>query len=319
MHSKWISSKIKQALDQRAPVVALESTVIAHGLPWPDNHQTAVACQKSVRDAAAVPATIGVVNGLPKIGLTDDELQQFATGEAPNGSRIEKVTLNNLGAVIAGRAWGATTVAASIRIATLGGQSFRDFRRRRRPLVFATGGIGGVHRGASDTFDISADLTALARSQIICVSSGAKAILDLPKTVEYLESSGVPVLGYKTVDFPAFYSAKSGLAVTAAIEGPAKAAQIAVAHWRSGGAGAVLVCVPVPPEYELPADEMERAIGQALEKANAQGVRGKALTPFLLAEVATISSGRSLEANKALLINNASVAGMIAVALNELV
>jgi pseudouridine-5'-phosphate glycosidase len=312
----WLADNVARALDGGLGIVALESTVIAHGLPFPINYDTALACQQAVTEAGAVPATIGVVGGVPKIGLTEDELRQFASGRAPDGSKIEKVTLNNLAAVMMQGGWGATTVAGSMRIATLGGRPFDEIPR---PLVFSTGGIGGVHRGVVDTFDMSADLTALAQLQIVCVASGAKSILDLPKTVEYLEQMGIPIAGYKSDEFPAFYSSKSGLEVTVKVETAQEAAELAYLHWTSGGRGAVLVAVPIPDEFDLPASDMESAVSQAIEKALRLGIRGKALTPFLLKEMAEISSGKTLGANRALLTNNASVAASIAKALTEVI
>ncbi|HEY6332286.1 MAG TPA: pseudouridine-5'-phosphate glycosidase [Blastocatellia bacterium] len=312
-----ISQDVKDALDKQVPVVALESTVISHGLPSPINYNTAIACEQAIHKAGAVPATVGVVNGVPRIGLTEVELQHFASGSAPDGNTIEKVSLNNLAPLMARRGWGATTVAASIRIATMGGRPFSEFRQSPRPLVFTTGGIGGVHYGAPTTFDISADLTALATCQIVCVCAGAKSILDLRKTLEYLETQGVPVIGYQTDELPAFYSARSGLAVTARVDAPRDAADIALAHWKSGGRGAVLVCVPVEAELELSSDELERLTTAAMEEGRRQAISGKALTPFLLSELARASSGRTLAANQSLLVNNASVAGLIAVALDE--
>jgi pseudouridine-5'-phosphate glycosidase len=302
-----IADPVARALAEGAPVVALESTVIAHGLPEPLNLETARACEDAVRLSGATPATVGIVEGVPVIGLDEAELGHFARGMSPDGRRVAKVGLNNFAAVMAGRGWGATTVAGTLRAARLGGLR-----------VFATGGIGGVHRGASDSFDISADLTALASTPLVCVCAGAKAILDLAATVECLETLGVPVIGYGTDELPAFYSRESGLAVDAAVEGPQEAAAIAAHHWRTGGRGAVLVCVPVPREFEIPFAEVDRACREAAEMAVEAGVRGKAITPFLLSRVEKLTGGRSLEANRALLVNNARVAGLIASELSRL-
>jgi pseudouridylate synthase len=289
--------------DGRA-VVALESTVIAHGLPRPLNLETARECEAVVAGAGAFPATIGIIAGRLTVGLSDDEVECFGAGLAPDGSAIEKVGWNNLAGVIARRGWGATTVAATLRIAELAGLR-----------VFATGGIGGVHRGASDTFDVSADLTALGRTPIVCVCAGAKAILDLPKTVEYLETLGVPIVGYRTKEFPAFYSRESGLGVDITVDSADEAAEVALNHWRTGGASAVLVCAPVPDDYAMPRAEAERAVEKAITLAEQRGVRGKALTPFLLAEMKELTEGHTLTANRALLVNNARVAAGIAVSL----
>jgi len=310
-----LSDEVARTLSAGGPVVALESTVIAHGLPSPINVQAALWSEKAVREEGAVPATIGIVAGVPAIGLDRNEIEHFGSGIAPDGSKIEKVNPGNLAAVVAKRGWGATTVAASIRIASLGGLAYDQ---PGHPLVFSTGGIGGVHRGAADSFDISADLTALATTQIVCVCAGAKAILDLPKTVEYLETIGVPIIGYKTDQFPAFYSRVSGLPVDATVQTPEMAAQIAMSHWRTGGRTALLVCAPVPEEFEMPLPEVEAATQEALQAAARAGIRGKALTPFLLARMEKLTGGDTLAANRALLANNAIVAGQIATALTDI-
>jgi pseudouridine-5'-phosphate glycosidase len=302
-----ISEQVGRAIRESRPVVALESTVIAHGLPAPLNIETARDCENAVRAEGAVPATIGVVKGVPTIGLDEGELDAFARGGAVEPCPIEKVGLNNLAAVMTNRGWGATTVAATLRIAALGGLR-----------VFSTGGIGGVHRGAAESFDVSADLTALARTPMVCVCAGAKAILDLPKTIEYLETMGVPVVGYQTEEFPGFYSRASGLAVDFTARSADEAAEMALNHWQSGGETAVLVCVPVPEEFEMPLEEVEGALDEALGRAARAGVRGKALTPFLLSEMKDITEGVTLSANRGLLVNNAAVAARIAVSLQRM-
>lgn len=302
-----VSAHIAEALANKRPVVALESTVIAHGLPVPLNLETARACESAVRRNGAVPATAGIVEGVAVLGLSDDELEIFARGKDRRGGAIRKVNLSNFAAVMLEQAWGATTVAATMRIAHLAGAR-----------VFSTGGIGGVHRGVADSHDVSADLTALSSMPLVCVSSGAKAILDLPKTVEQLETFGVPVIGYRTEEFPAFYSHKSGLAVDIVADSADEAALAAALHWQSGGQTSVLVCVPVPDEFKMPVEEVERAIEQALEAARRAGVRGKAITPFLLSHIERLTSGDTLRANTALLVNNAEVAAQIAVSLAKL-
>jgi pseudouridine-5'-phosphate glycosidase len=302
-----IRESVSRALAASQPVVALESTVIAHGLPAPLNLETARACEAAVTNEGAMPATIGIIDGVATVGLSEDDLQQFSLSRALDGRPIEKVGLNNMAGVMLRRAWGATTVAASLRIAALAGLK-----------VFSTGGIGGVHRGASETFDVSADLTALARWPLICVCAGAKAILDLPKTVEQLETLGVPIVGYRTDEFPAFYSRASGLGVDIAADTADEAAAMAMNHWQSGGASAVLVCVPVPEEFAMPAAEAERAVAEAVAMADRAGIRGKALTPFLLAQMKELTAGHTLDANRALLINNATIAARIAVSLSRL-
>lgn len=302
-----IPAFLAQAIANQQPVVALESTVIAHGLPYPLNLQVAEQCEAAVKEAGALAATIGIVAGVPVVGLCQEELQGFANGRAPDGSQIEKVGWNNLAGVMMKGQWGATTVAGTMRIARLAGVK-----------VFATGGIGGVHRGAGESFDISTDLTALAQIPLICVCAGAKAILDLPKTIEQLETLGVPVIGFQTDLFPAFYSRSSGLPVDLVVETAAEAAGIAMRHWQSGSTSAVLVCAPVPKAFEMSTEEVERATAEATRLAEAKGIRGKAVTPFLLSQMKELTAGKSLQTNRALLVNNASIAAQIAVHLAAL-
>ena len=297
-----IAVEVNRALEAGEAVVALESTVIAHGLPAPLNIETARACEEAIRARGATAATIGIVEGIPAIGLTEDELCVFARRDGEH--QIEKVGLNNLAAAMQKRGWGATTVAGSLRIAHAGGLQ-----------VFSTGGIGGVHRGASESFDISADLTALASLPMLCVCAGAKAILDLANTLELLETFGVPVVGYRTPEFPAFYSRLSGLPVDATVDSADQAAELAFSHWRSGGTGAVLLCVPIPEASEIDADEVRRATDQAIAMASAEKVSGKAVTPFLLSQLEKITTGRTLIANRALLVNNAEVAADVAISM----
>ena len=301
-----ISEHVKQALSQRGPIVALESTVISHGLPYPLNLETALACEDVVRLQSVTPATLGIIDGLPTVGLSEVEIRQFASGSSPNESAIEKVSLNNLAGMTIKRRWGATTVGSSLRLAHSAGIR-----------VFTTGGIGGVHRGAVDSFDISADLTALASTPVICVCSGAKAILDLPKTVEYLETVGVPVIGYCTDEFPAFYSRSSGLKVDFVIDNTDDVARLAKRHWLLGAGTALLVCVPVPEEFEIKNALIDPALDTAMAAAAKNGVRGKAVTPFLLAELERLTGGATLRTNCALLTNNAAVAAGIAVSLTR--
>jgi pseudouridine-5'-phosphate glycosidase len=234
-------------------------------------------------------------------------LKVFAAGQTPDGGRIAKVGLNNFAGVMMKRQWGATTVAGTMRIAELAGIK-----------VFATGGIGGVHRGAGETFDVSADLTALSQIPLVCVCAGAKAILDLPKTVEYLETLGVPVVGFQAEEFPAFYSRQSGLRVDVAVQSADEVAELAVSHWRTGAKTAVLVCVPVPEGFGIAAEEVDRAVAEAMNLAEAQAVRGKAVTPFLLEKMKELTGGKTLRANRALLVNNAKVAAQIAVGMAKI-
>jgi len=283
------------------PIVALESTVIAHGLPHPHGINTALECEAIVRAAGAQAATIGIVRGSVTVGLSVDELNEIAR------TRCRKVNLANLGEVVARGEWGATTVAATLHIAANAGIR-----------VFSTGGIGGVHRGAEQTFDASSDLAALARYPVIVVSSGAKAILDLPKTVELLETLGTPVIGYKTGEFPAFYSHSSGLALDIRADSASQVAAIARSHWKLGFKSAILVTVPVPLEDEIPREVIEPFIQKALSLAAEEGITGKAVTPFILARLSELTSERSLRSNMALLKNNARVAAEIALELASL-
>lgn len=292
-HNRWADAAI--------PKVALESTVIAHGLPAPHNLETARGCEAAVREAGAEPATIGILDGQPVIGLSETQIEEIASR-----TDVAKVNLANLGAVIAQKRWGATTVASSLYFAAISGIR-----------VFATGGIGGVHRGASDSFDISADLNALSRFPVVTVCAGAKAILDLSKTMEVLETLGVPVVGYQTDELPAFYSRSSGLKLDLRADTPEEVAAISTSHWRLGFPTSILVVAPVPAEDEVAADEIHHEIEEALIAAAAQNISGKAVTPFLLSRIAAKTEGRALRANKALLINNARIAGQIAVAFSK--
>jgi len=295
-----IADNVKRALEERSPIVALESTVIAHGLPYPLNVETALACEEAVRLNGAIPATVGIVEGVPVIGLSEDKIRAFGEGKSPDGNAIQKVGLNNLAAVMINRSWGGTTVASTLKIAHVAGIR-----------VFSTGGIGGVHRGAGDSFDVSADLTALAGTPLVCVCAGAKAVLDLPKTLERLETFGVPTIGYGTDEFPAFYSRSSGHGIDERVDTPEEAAEIAECHWKFSTT-AVLVCVPVPAEYEISSPTIETAVDEAMSEAARAGVSGKAVTPFLLSQMQRLTEGRTLQTNRTLLVNNARVAARIA-------
>jgi pseudouridylate synthase len=296
-----IPEPIRAALASGQPVVALESTVISHGLPYPHNLDLARAMEGEVRDQQAHPATVGVVAGVPTVGMLDAEIERFAVAQG-----ILKLSRRDIGYAVALKRDGATTVAATMALAALAGVQ-----------VFATGGIGGVHRNARETWDISADLTELARTAVLVVCAGAKAILDLPATIEYLETAGVPVLGLGTDEFPAFYSASSGLSA-ARVETVAEAASVWRAHRALGGGGGMLLAVPPPAEVALPPDEVEAAITRALAKASAAGVRGQAVTPFLLAAMAEETHGESMRTNIALLRQNARVAAQVARAIAAL-
>jgi pseudouridine-5'-phosphate glycosidase len=298
-----VSEEVAAALDEGRPVVALESTLISHGLPYPRNLEVARLLEDEVRAAGAVPATIGVAAGAPTVGLGQAELERFATG----GEAVRKLTRRDVAAAAAQGADGATTVAATMAIAAAAGVP-----------VFATGGIGGVHRGAGRTWDVSADLTELARTPVLVVCAGAKAILDLPATLEYLETLGVPVVGLGVSEFPAFYSRSSGLPLPASAATAEEAARLWAAQRALAGLaapGGLLLCVPPPPEMAMPRDLVELAVGRALARAEAAGVRGPAVTPFLLAAMAEETHGESIAANVALLRQNAAVAAAVACAL----
>jgi pseudouridylate synthase len=294
-----LSHDVAEAMRVGQPVVALESTVLAHGLPYPRNLAVAQALEDEVRAAGAVPATIGVVGGVPTVGLDAAALELFA-----RGSGVLKLSRRDIAYAVALGCHGATTVAATMALAALAGVQ-----------VFATGGIGGVHRGASTSWDVSADLPELARTPVLVVCAGAKSILDLPATVEYLETVGVPVLGLGTDELPAFYSAESGIALGARVGTPEQAADVWRAHRAFGGGGGALLTVPPPPEVALPRAVADAAVERALARAARAGVTGQAVTPFLLAAVAEETGEASLRANIALLHQNARVAATVAVAL----
>ena len=306
-----LSTEVRRALKQGQPVVALESTVITHGLPYPENLALARDMEAVVRAHGATPATIAVLEGEVYAGLEEAELESLGnrSGLATGlGNDLHKLSSRDLGAAVA-KGWsGGTTVAATLAIA-----------ERAGIRVFATGGIGGVHRTAplDQAFDISTDLALLGRTQVIVVCAGAKAILDLPATLEVLETNGVPVVGYRTDDFPAFYSISSGLQVSTRADSPAEIAAIARAHWGMGQPSAVLVGNPPPEADALPPDEINGIIEQALAELQAQGIRGQAVSPFLLARVSQLSGGASLHANLGLLKNNARLAAQVAVELRR--
>ena len=281
------------------PIVALESTLVAHGLPWPQNLEVARALEDAVRDEGATPATIAVLDGVPRVGLSADELERLAR----EGASIAKAGAADLPVAIARGASAATTVSATCAIAAAAGIR-----------VFATGGIGGVHRG--DALDVSSDLTTLARTPIAVVSAGAKAILDLPRTLETLETLGVLVLGFGCDEFPAFYTRSSGLRLEHRVDAPGDAARILAARGKLGQGG-VLIANPIPEADALDRAEIDAAIESALALAGERGVHGKPLTPFLLAELARATAGRSIAANRALALNNARVAARIAIALSS--
>jgi pseudouridylate synthase len=294
------SPEVSAALAQKKAIVALESTIIAHGMPYPKNVETALRVEAVVRKHGAVPATCAIIDGRLKAGLSAAELELFGQ----QGAGIAKVSRRDFPLLIARRQHGATTVAATMIIAQMAGIR-----------VFATGGIGGVHRGAPQTFDISADLQELAHTSVAVVTAGAKSILDLPLTLEYLETQGVPVLGYQTNEFPAFYTRQSGLPVDARLDSPAEIAEVLAAKWALGLQGGVVVANPIPAAHSLPPEQIEAVIAAAIAEAEAAGVKGKALTPFLLARIEQMTEGNSLLSNIELVLNNAQLAAEIAVAM----
>ncbi|MFN8381445.1 MAG: pseudouridine-5'-phosphate glycosidase [Anaerolineales bacterium] len=293
-----LSPEITRALNLGAPIVALESTVITHGLPHPQNLELARDMEKQVRENGATPATIALLDGKIRIGLSDEELVRLAEAES-----TLKVSHRDFATAIVKKADGGTTVAGTMYAANMAGIK-----------VFATGGIGGVHKESA--FDISTDLRSLAEIPTVVVCAGAKAILDLPATLEYLETMGVPVIGYKTDEFPAFYSRESGLGVSARLDSPEEIADFAKAHWNLGMTGGILVTNPIPEKDAIPTAKMEPMIAKASAEAIEQGIHGQKLTPFLLGRISELTKGKSLKANLALLLNNARLAAEIAKEMN---
>lgn len=292
-----LSPEVAEALSRGGPVVALESTIISHGMPYPRNVETALRVEAAVRAAGAVPATVAVLGGRLKAGLTAGQIE--ALGRA--GAGVAKASRRDLPRIVAAGADGATTVAATMVVAALAGVR-----------IFATGGIGGVHRGAERSWDVSADLEELARTEVAVVCAGAKSILDLPKTLEYLETKGVPVIGFGTDEFPAFYTSRSGLRLEERADSPAQVARVLAAKWGLGLGGGVVVANPVPAASSMDPAVIGAAIEAALEAAAKAGVKGKEVTPFLLAEVKELTGGESLESNIALVLDNAGLAARIA-------
>src|SRR5579872_1960404 len=292
-----LSDEVRTALHERRAVVALESTVIAHGLPYPANIEVAQTMEATIRAEGVVPATIGIHDGKIQVGLTLDEVTRLGTAKD-----VRKVSRRDLAATLVMGQLGATTVAGTMLCASMAGLHF-----------FATGGIGGVHRGAETSMDISADLTELSRTPVLVVCAGAKSILDLDLTLEYLETRGVPVIGWQTDEFPAFYARSSGRKLSQRADDAATIAAIARVQWQCGLGGIVVGC-PIPEQYAMMAGPLEAATEEALRLAREQGIRGPATTPFLLAHVAHVTAGESVAANKALLLNNARCAAHFAAA-----
>ncbi len=292
-----ISPEVKKALDEGRPVVALESTIISHGMPYPRNVETALLVEQTIRDCGATPATIAVIGGRLKAGLSRDEIEYLGK----TGRGVAKASRRDLPALVARGADGATTVTTTMIIAHMAGIK-----------IFATGGIGGVHRGAEVTMDISADLEELAQTPVMVVCAGAKSILDLGLTLEYLETHGVPVIGYGTDELPAFYTRRSGFGVDYRVDSPAELAAMFRAQRDLGYKGGMLVTNPIPEEYSMDKAVIDKAIDEALAQAKAQGIHGKETTPFLLAKVVELTGGDSLDSNIQLVLNNARVAARTA-------
>ena len=295
-----ISPEVKKALDEGRPVVALESTIISHGMPYPKNVETALLVEQTIRDNGAVPATIAVIGGRLKAGLSYEEIEDLGK----TGRGVAKASRRDLPALVARGADGATTVTTTMIIAHMAGIK-----------IFATGGIGGVHRGAETTMDISADLEELAQTPVMVVCAGAKSILDLGLTLEYLETHGVPVIGYGTDELPAFYTRRSGFAVDYRVDSPEELAAMFSAQRGLDYKGGMLVTNPIPEEYSMDKAVIDKAIDEALAQAKAQGIHGKETTPFLLAKVVELTGGDSLESNIQLVLNNARLAAKTAAAL----
>ncbi|MGL4653032.1 pseudouridine-5'-phosphate glycosidase [Cetobacterium sp.] len=298
-----ISKEVKEALENNKPVVALESTIISHGMPYPQNVETALKVEKIIRENGAIPATIAILNGKLKVGLTKEEIDYLGK----KGLDVTKASRRDIPAILASEDDGATTVASTMIIAALAGVK-----------VFATGGIGGVHRGAETTMDISADLEELSMTDVAVVCAGAKSILDIGLTLEFLETKGVPVIGYKTKELPAFYTRKSGFNVDYKMDTPEQIAKTLKAKWDVNLKGGVVIANPIPEEFAMDFDTITTAINNAVAEAEEKGIKGKNSTPFLLAKVKEITKGKSLESNIQLVFNNAKLASKIAKSYCEL-
>ncbi len=298
-----VKPEVSEAIAQGKPVVALESTIISHGMPYPQNVETALNVERIIRENGAVPATVAIIGGRLKAGLTEEEIEYFGK----KGQAITKASRRDLAALCARGEDGATTVTTTMMIAHMAGIR-----------VFATGGIGGVHRGAENTMDISADLEELGQTPVMVVCAGAKSILDLGLTLEYLETKGVPVLGYGTKELPAFYTRTSGFSVDYRVDSPKELAAFFKAQQDLGLKGGILVTNPIPEEYAMPLDVINGAIDRAIAECEAQGIHGKATTPFLLARVAELTGGDSLASNIRLVYNNAALAAKTAAELYQL-
>ncbi|MDX9827182.1 MAG: pseudouridine-5'-phosphate glycosidase [Spirochaetia bacterium] len=297
-----IAEEVNSALSEGRPVVALESTIISHGMPWPKNFETALAVEELIRDCGAVPATVALMEGRLCAGLSRAQLEALAKA----GTAVTKASRRDFPRLLAAGGTGATTVAGTMIVAAMAGIR-----------IFATGGMGGVHRGAESSWDVSADLEELSKTSVCVVCAGAKSILDLPKTLEYLETKGVPVIGYKTRELPAFYTSRSGIELEESVESPEEAAALLHAKWGAGLEGGVVIANPIPEAYEMKPEIIEPVIQQAIAEAQSRGIGGKRLTPFLLEKIVEISDGDSLESNIALVKNNARLAAAVALAFSR--
>ncbi len=294
-----ISEEVQTALNENKPIVALESTIISHGMPYPQNYETAKEVENMVRINGSVPATIAILNGKIKIGLGEDDLQILS-----NSGNILKASRRDIPVIVSEKLNAATTVSATMICAALAGLK-----------IFATGGIGGVHRNGNDSFDISADLTELSQTNIAVVSAGVKSILDIGLTLEYLETLGVPVIGYGTDEFPAFYTRQSGFKVNYKLDTPEQIGSMIKTKWELGLNGGVIVANPIPEEYSMDKNKIDTAIETALKNADSKGIKGKDVTPFLLGEIKNITGGSSLDSNIKLVLNNAKLAAQISASL----
>lgn len=294
-----ISDEVQTALNDNKPIVALESTIISHGMPYPQNYETAKQVENTVRENGAVPATIAILNGIIKIGLGEDDLQILS-----NSNDILKASRRDIPVIVSEKLNAATTVSATMICAALAGLK-----------IFATGGIGGVHRNGNESFDISADLTELAQTNIAVVSAGVKSILDIGLTLEYLETLGVPVIGYGTDEFPAFYTRQSGFKVNYKLDTPEQIGSMIKTKWELGLNGGVIVANPIPEEFSMDKNKIDNAIEEALKNADKKGIKGKDVTPFLLGEIKNITGGSSLDSNIKLVLNNAKLAAQISASL----
>ena len=297
-----ISNEVLEALKNNKPVVALESTIISHGMPYPRNVECALAVEKVIRDNGAIPATIGIIEGEPIVGMSPEEIELFGKTKG-----ISKVSRRDLPIVIASKKWGATTVSATMILAQKANIEF-----------FVTGGIGGAHRKANETFDVSADLDELGKTDVTVICAGPKAILDLNLTMEYLETKGVPVIGYKTDKLPAFYTRESKLGVDYNASSPQEIAKIVKAKREYELHGGVLVCDPIPEEYSLDSSYIDKYIDEALKEMEEKGIKGKDETPFLLAKIVELTGGKSLDTNIKLILNNAKLGALTALEYTKL-